>query len=255
MTILDTIVASKRTEIADLHQQYQMEVLAKTCGASGPEEPEFYRRLVVAKASSRPFFIAEFKRKSPSEGWINANADLSEQISAYARAGASAISVLTDGPFFGGSYADLNTARKTLDTLPHPPLLLQKEFILDPIQIYLAKLAGADLILRIAAILEPGQLESLRQLAESVGLGVLVEVHDEAELRAIEHLPFPVLGVNNRDLKTFRTSLNRVNTLMPKAGGRFLIAESGILDARHFQMVQPADGFVIGTGLMRPGPD
>ncbi|HLP96173.1 MAG TPA: bifunctional indole-3-glycerol phosphate synthase/phosphoribosylanthranilate isomerase [Saprospiraceae bacterium] len=253
MTILDQIVASKRKEIIQWYTTYQLDALRLACQPEQKSTPEFYQRLGQAKASGQPFFIAEFKRKSPSEGWIHQNADLPAQIRAYASAGASAISVLTDGPYFGGSYEDLKAARAVLDTIPHPPLLLQKEFILDPLQIYLARLAGADLILLIAAILSPEELESLRLTAESIGLGVLVEVHDAEELAQIQHLSFPVLGVNNRDLKTFRTALNRVNTLKEQAEGRYIIAESGILDHRHFQMVRRADGFLIGTGLMKPG--
>ncbi len=131
--------------------------------------------------------------------------------------------------------------------------MLQKDFILDPLQVYLAKLHGADLILLIAAILEPDHLDFLRNTAESIGLGVLVEVHDAEELAKIQHLDFQVLGVNNRDLKTFRTALNRVNVLCTSKPRkkRFVIAESGVQDYRHFQMVRNADGFLIGTGLMR----
>ncbi|MBN8680155.1 MAG: bifunctional indole-3-glycerol phosphate synthase/phosphoribosylanthranilate isomerase [Chitinophagales bacterium] len=253
MTILDQIVDTKRKEIIQWYAKYQLDALRLACQPAQDATPEFYRRIAETKAKGQPFFIAEFKRKSPSEGWIYQDADLPAQIRAYASSGASAISVLTDYPYFGGSYEDLKAARAVLDTIPHPPLLLQKEFILDPLQIYLAKLAGADLILLIAAILSPEMLEALRLTAESIGLGVLVEVHDAEELEQIQHLPFPVLGVNNRDLKTFRTSLNRVNTLKEKAIGRYIIAESGVLDHRHFQMVRRADGFLIGTGLMRPG--
>ncbi|HAD13151.1 MAG TPA: hypothetical protein DCF33_12035 [Saprospirales bacterium] len=253
MSILDQIVASKRKEMIQWYAQYQLDTLRIACQPEQKSTPEFYQRLAQAQATGQPFFIAEFKRKSPSEGWIQQHADLPAQIRAYAAAGASAISVLTDGPYFGGSYEDLKAARAVLDTIPHPPLLLQKEFILDPLQIYLARLAGADLILLIAAILSPETLESLRLTAESIGLGVLVEVHDAEELAQIQHIPFPVLGVNNRDLKTFRTALNRVNTLMDQADGRYIMAESGVLDHRHFQMVRRADGFLIGTGLMKPG--
>lgn len=252
MNILAQIVASKQVEIAALE--------TATCLTAAPFHPPnstlplFYQRLATKRAAGQPFFITEFKRKSPSEGWIQENADLPAQVRAYVRAGASAISVLTDGPFFGGSLADLKAARQTLDQVFSPaerPLLLQKDFILHPVQIEQAHAAGADMILLIAAILSPERLDFLRKTAESLGLGVLVEVHDADELAAIQHLDFPVLGVNSRDLKTFRTALNRVNTLLPQAGNRFVIAESGILDARHFQMVLQADGFLIGTGLMR----
>jgi indole-3-glycerol phosphate synthase/phosphoribosylanthranilate isomerase len=201
-----------------------------------------------AMKNRRPFFIAEFKRKSPSEGWINEHADLVRQVRAYADAGAGMVSVLTDGPFFGGSYDDLDLAARTLAGTG--VLVLQKEFILDPIQIYLARLHGADAILLIAALLEPHQLEHLRQTALGLGMDALVEVHDSGEYERIRHLPFPVLGVNNRDLHTFRTNLNRVNTIPPD--GRLLVSESGVRHSADFQVVRrAADGFLIGTGLMR----
>jgi indole-3-glycerol phosphate synthase/phosphoribosylanthranilate isomerase len=262
-TILDRIVEHKKLEINQLYQQYDISSLKKQAelrfaeSRNEAQTPLFYQALGQKRNAGQPFFISEFKRKSPSEGWINQHADLPAQLNAYTRAGASAISVLTDTTFFGGSYDDLKTAHQTLHHLfpaevdAARPLLLQKDFILDPIQIYLAKCNGADLILLIAAILEPETLENLRQCAESLSLGVLVEVHDEDELSKIQHLNFPVLGVNNRDLKTFRTALNRVNALRKQAGNRFIIAESGVKDYRDFQIVRQADGFLIGTSLMQ----
>jgi len=267
MNILAKIVEEKQREVERLHAQHDAAALrARLLENKGPATPLFYQRFAEHRAAGQPFFIAEFKRKSPSEGWINEYADLPAQVSAYARAGAGAISVLTDGPFFGGDYADLALARETVDggrwtadgeassTVRRPPLLLQKDFILDPIQIYLARLHGADIILLIAAILEPERLDFLQKTAESLGMGVLVEVHDTEELDKICHLDFAVLGVNNRDLRTFRTALNRVNVMArDMAPSRFLIAESGIRDYRDFQAVRRADGFLIGTGLMRGG--
>ena len=296
MNILKQIVESKKLEIEALYIRYDLRELQASAVLKPSEVyPQFYQRLAEARKAGEPFFIAEFKRKSPSEGWINQNADLPGQIQFYTQAGASAISILTDEPFFGGNYDDLKQARsiinaqqstvnaqqsivnaqqstvnaqqstvntqqsivKAQQSIVNTPLLLQKDFILDPIQIYLAKRLGADLILLIAAILEPEQLDALRKTAESIGLGVLVEVHDAEELKKIQHLDFQVLGINNRDLKTFRTSLNRVNVLALtlRKETRFVIAESGVLDYRHFQMVQHADGFLIGTGLMRESKD
>ncbi len=250
MNILAQIVAHKHLEIKSLYEKYDLNTLRSQTPLS-TEKPLFYQSLAESAHTREPFFIAEFKRRSPSEGWINAKANLPSQVRAYAQAGARAISVLTDTRFFGGAYEDLKVASQTISSLPERPLLLQKDFILDPIQLYLAKQAGADLILLIAAILSAEQLMALQQLAESIGLGVLVEVHDMAEYQKIQHLPFPVLGVNNRDLKTFRTALNRVNTFRAVAETRFIIAESGIKNAMDFQMVRDADGFLIGTGLMQ----
>jgi len=251
MNILIEIVASKKQEIRQLYQQHDPEVLKSL---TLPTLRSFEAELSSARSQRRPFFITEFKRKSPSEDWIDRDANLAEQIELYARAGAGAISVLTDTPFFGGTYDDLRRAAVTLSALPegaHRPLLLQKDFVLDPIQIYLARQAGADLILLIAAILSAEQLEALRQTAASLGMGALIEVHDAGELEKVQHLNFPVLGINNRDLKTFRTALNRVNVLARAARGRYVIAESGLHHARDFRIVRRADGFLIGTSLMR----
>lgn len=259
MNILEKIVESKKLEIAALYRQYDAGELARQ--ASGLRlvapgvAPAFYTRLADARAAGVPFFISEFKRKSPSEGWIAREAGLPAQVQAYAAAGAGAISVLTDGPFFGGTYEDLQSAATTLEARPGPrPLLLQKDFVLDPIQIYLARLHGADLILLIAAILEPDRLDFLKKTAENLGMGVLVEVHDAEELDKVGHLDFPVLGINNRDLKTFRTALNRANVLARgQSPRRFIVAESGVRDYLDFQVLRGADVFLIGTGLMRAG--
>ena len=248
--ILFQIVAEKKQEIERLYEQYDLDTLRRI---TRPATKNFYRALAAARAQGEPFFIAEFKRKSPSEGWIDPDASVPRRVLAYTRAGAGAVSVLTDTSFFGGSYTDLEQAAQAFDAsnFNTTPLLLQKDFVLDPIQIYLARLHGADIILLIAAILTPEQLFSLKQTAETLGMGVLVEVHNQAELDAIQHLDFPVLGINNRDLKTFRTALNRLNVLGRQAAGRFIIAESGIHDYRDFRIVGRADGFLIGTSLMR----
>lgn len=252
MNILSKIVAAKKQEVVQLYQLHDLAALRARSPEPENNTPHFYHRLAASKEVGRPFFITEFKRKSPSEGWINQYADLPAQVQAYARAGAGAVSVLTDTDFFGGNYLDLQLAAETLGPLgENRPLLLQKDFIIDPIQIYLAKLHGADIILLIAAILEAEALQFLKNTAESLGMGVLVEVHDQEELDKITHLDFPVLGVNNRDLKTFRTALNRVNVLRKNGGKRFIISESGVRDVVDFQMVKRADGFLIGTGLMR----
>ncbi|MCB9317625.1 MAG: hypothetical protein H6569_15900, partial [Lewinellaceae bacterium] len=231
------------------HQQYDLNELRRT---TRPGNRSFYEKLAAYKKRGIPFFIAEFKRQSPSEGWINRHIDLATQVRSYADSGAAAISVLTDSTFFGGSYADLQATALALDApeQPNAPLLLQKDFILDPIQIYLARRHGADIILLIAAALPPEQLLFLKKTAEQLGMGVLVEVHNQAELDCIQQLDFPVLGINNRDLKTFRTALNRTNVLARQARGRFVVAESGIRDYRDFQVVRNADGFLIGTSLM-----
>jgi len=245
MTILEKIAAVKRLEIAALYARYDLADLKRRVTPA----PVLLRDTMQQR---RPFFIAEFKRKSPSEGWINQFADVEKQVLRYRDAGAGAVSVLTDTPHFGGSYDDLTVTSRAL--AGSGVLVLQKDFVLDPIQIYLARLHGADLILLIAALLDPEKLENLRQTALSLGMDALVEVHDAEEYQKIRHLPFPVLGVNNRDLHTFRTALNRVNTLagLVRADGRLLVSESGIRNSADFQVVRGvSDGFLIGTGLMR----
>ncbi|MBK8555770.1 MAG: hypothetical protein IPL65_08370 [Lewinellaceae bacterium] len=245
-TILDTIVAQKKLEIIALYQQHQIQVLRRTVQ---PTAKSLYSGLADYRARSQPFFIFEFKRKSPSESWINRDIAIAPQLEHYQKLGAAAVSVLTDEAFFGGSYEDLRKAGAVLG--PTDTLLLQKDFVLDPIQILLARLAGADMILLIAAILSPEKLAELQAEAESLGMGVLVEVHDQEEFDRIRHLPFPVLGINNRDLKNFRTALNRVNVISAEAGERFIISESGIKDERDLKVARKADGFLIGTSLMR----
>jgi indole-3-glycerol phosphate synthase/phosphoribosylanthranilate isomerase len=250
--ILSDIVASKKTEIQALYTQYDLETLRRE---TTPTAKSFIKSIACARAKGRHFFITEFKRKSPSEGWINRDADLPAQIGAYVEAGAGAVSVLTDGPFFGGSFDDLRQAAGILENTR--VLLLQKDFVIDPIQIYLARQNGADLILLIAAILDPAQIQLLKETAESLNMGILAEVHDEAELAKIHPFDFPVIGVNSRDLKTFRLALNRINylrrQLVEAGGGPYFIAESGIRDEADFQLVKEADGFLIGAGLMRGG--
>lgn len=251
MNILNDIVKTKKKEIQDFYRTHDWETLHRL---TLPTPRSFTGALEEARRRKTPFFITEFKRKSPSEGWIFREADVESQILRYTQAGAGAISVLTDAPWFGGSYEDLRRAAAALDTLPAGsprPLLLQKDFVLDPVQVYLARQAGADLILLIAAILEPEQIEELLQTAAKLGMGAILEVHDAAELAAVQHLDFPVLGINNRDLKTFRTALNRFNVVARQARGRYVIAESGLYHQRDFRIVERADGFLIGTHLMR----
>lgn len=257
MNILQDIVVTKKAEIAAYYEQYDLETLRRD---TPPTPRSFYAALAAARTKGTPFFIAEFKRKSPSEGWIKQDADLPQQLRAYANAGAGAISVLSDEPWFGGTYADLALATETLDALgADRPLLLQKDFILDPIQIYLARQQGADLILLIAAILEPDQMRALRRTAESLGMGVLTEIHDASEWEKIKDLGCPVIGINSRDLKTFRTALNRVNVLRRDIRAfvatigqdPVVVAESGVRSYRDFSILRGADAFLIGTGLMR----
>jgi indole-3-glycerol phosphate synthase len=200
--------------------------------------------------SSRLKIIAEFKRRSPSAGIIRDDLTVSEIVRCYERAGACAISVLTDEEHFGGSVADLSAARSSTN-LP----LLRKDFIIDPIQILEAATAGADAVLLIAAALDDVSLRRLRALAEDeLGLDALVEAHTSGELRRALNAGARIIGVNNRDLRTFRVSLNTSERLIAEApSDRILISESGLQSAdslRHLRQLG-FRGFLIGEALMR----
>jgi len=194
--------------------------------------------------------IAEFKRRSPSLGIIRDNLSVDEVARCYERGGACAISVLTDEEFFGGSIADLRVARSSTN-LP----LLRKDFIIDPIQIYEAAVTGADAVLLIVTALDNTSLKDLRSLAEDeLGLDALVEVHSSEELNRALNANAKIIGVNNRDLRTFRVSLDTSEHLIAEAPrDRVMISESGlqnVKDLRHLQALG-FRGFLMGEALMR----
>jgi indole-3-glycerol phosphate synthase len=194
--------------------------------------------------------IAEFKRRSPSAGLIRSDRSATEIARCYDRGGACAISVLTDEEYFGGSIDDLMAIRASTD-LP----ILRKDFIIDPIQIYEAAAAGADAVLLIAAALENGRLGELRGVAENeLGLDVIIEVHTPDELRRALNAEARIIGVNNRDLRTFRTSLQTSERLIAEAPpDRVLISESGLQDPKSLRHLHTLGfrGFLIGESLMR----
>ena len=217
-------------------------------------EPHRLRR-VLESNSRRPNIIAEFKRRSPSAGIIRDDVTVSQIVNCYDRGGACAISVLTDQEYFGGSIADLCTARSSTE-LP----LLRKDFIIDPIQIFEAAIAGADAVLLIAAALDDTSLGELRMLAEDdLGLDALVEVHSPEELTRALNAGAKIIGVNNRDLRTFRVSLNTSESLIARAPrDRIMISESGLQDPRSLRYLQSLGfrGFLVGEALMRaPAPE
>jgi indole-3-glycerol phosphate synthase len=207
-------------------------------------------RRALEPDSLRPRIIAEFKRRAPSAGVIRADLTVSEVVRFYERGGACAISVLTDEEYFGGSIADLCAARSCTD-LP----LLRKDFIIDPIQIFEAAIAGADAVLLIVAALDDSSLRELRSLTEDeLRLDALVEVHTWEELNRALNAGAKIIGVNNRDLGTFRVSLNTSEQLIAKAPrDRILISESGLQDAKSLRSLQALGfrGFLIGEALMR----
>jgi len=192
--------------------------------------------------------IAEFKRRSPSAGWINEKADLETTVRAYAAGGASALSVLTDEPFFGGRLGDLKPA-SAASGLP----VLRKDFIVDPYQVAEAIAAGADAILLIVAALDDDELRDLLALATELSLDALVEVHDERELEWAAAAGATLVGVNNRDLSTFVTSLETTERLAPlRPAEALLVAESGLhssADVRRM-VAAGAQAVLIGEAFM-----
>jgi indole-3-glycerol phosphate synthase len=212
-------------------------------------------RLLRALESDLPRLkiIAEFKRRSPSAGIIRDDLTVSEVVRCYERGGACAISVLTDEEYFDGSIVDLRAARSGTK-LP----LLRKDFIIDPIQIFEAAIAGADAVLLIVAALDDLSLGQLRALAEDeLGLDALVEVHTSGELRRAMNAGAKLIGVNNRDLRTFRVSLDTSERLIAEAPShRMMVSESGLHDPRSLRHLQELGfrGFLIGEALMR-APD
>ena len=217
-------------------------------------QPHRFLRALESEAQ-RPIIIAEFKRRSPSVGIIRDDLTLSEIVRCYERGGAAAISVLTDEEYFGGSLADLCTAR-SVTKLP----LLRKDFIIDRIQILEAAAAGADAVLLIVAALDDASLGQLRTLAEDeLGLDALVEVHSSEELTRALNAGAKIIGVNNRDLRTFRVSLNTSERLIAEAPrDKIMISESGLHSTDSLLHLYRLGfrGFLIGEALMRaPDPE
>ena len=220
MNILDEIIAQKHKEVAERKELYPVKLLEKSIyfGSAAVSMKKYIRR------RDKTGIIAEFKRRSPSKGTINAYASVERTSIGYMQAGASALSVLTDKPFFGGTNDDLTTARK-FNFCP----IIRKDFTLDEYQVIEAKSIGADAILLIAAVLDPTTAAALATLAHSLGMEVLLEVHDADELKNNLKVGADMIGVNNRNLKTFEVSTDiskRLAALIPDHVVK--VSESGI---------------------------
>lgn len=240
-TILDKILAEKRKEVRELQENQSVENPGKHAKRSFIARLESGNELAV---------IAEFKRASPSKGDINISQKPEDQALFYKKFGADAISVLTDQTFFKGSFADLAAVRKTVE-LP----VLCKDFIIDKAQILKAKAAGANLILLIVAAMDASSLKKLYDFALEQELEVLMEVHNEEELQTALETGAKLIGVNNRNLKTFEVDLDVTERLAPaiKNAGRFLISESGIKTEDDVRRViaAGANGILVGEAFMR----
>ena len=244
MNILDKIILDKKREV----------ILKKSIiPVSQLENSVFFERQTISlsqklKASSTGI-IAEHKRRSPSKSVINHNFTVEEVVKGYENAGACGISVLTDGKYFGGSLDDLLLARASVN-IP----LLRKEFIVDEYQILEAKAFGADLILLIAAVLTREEIKSLSEFAKKLGLEVLLEVHNQEELEKSIMPTLDMIGVNNRNLKTFEVSLDFSKQLAGQIPNDFVkVSESGISSIEAIAELRPYgyNGFLIGENFMK----
>lgn len=258
-TILDQIVADRRVRLAEDRARRPEEALRGLIERAAPPV-DFAGRLRHGRratpAGARLRLIGEVKRASPSKGVFDADLDAPRQARAYADAGAAGISILTEPDHFKGSLADLEAVRAAFGDDPDRPALLRKDFIFDPYQVMEARAAGADALLLIVMMLEPAALASLLALTRGLGMQALVEVHDEAEMRTALDAGATVLGVNNRDLRTFAEDLGtteRVAALVPQ--GVTLVAESAIrhaADARRM-VACGAHALLVGEALVTTG--
>ena len=250
--LLDRILARKLEEITERSARMPLAELSARV-ADLPPTRGFTAALEAKIEAGLPAVIAEIKRASPSRGVIRADFDPAAIAADYAAAGAACLSVLTDVDFFQGSEAFLQQARAAC-TLP----VLRKDFTIDAWQVYEARVIGADAILLIVAALDDSALLGLALLAAELELDVLVEVHDEAELERALDLPVPLVGINNRDLRTFETSLDTSLRLRALAGDeRLLVSESGIQTRADVAQLRAAGihAFLVGEAFMRaPAP-
>jgi indole-3-glycerol phosphate synthase len=245
---LKAILDYKMDEVAALKRARPLSGLEADARAASKPRGFAARLLKIADADGNAL-ICEVKRKSPSAGDINAARPPEEAARAYEAGGAACISVLTDGPSFGGSLDDMKKVRAA-NSLP----VLRKDFMVDPIQVLEARAEGADAILIIMGAVDDALAAELHATADGLGMSVLLEAHDEAEFIRALGLPSPLMGVNNRDLRTFTTDLGvteRLADLMPE--GRLLISESGVRSAADIARLRAcgARGFLVGESLMR----
>ncbi|WP_420315928.1 indole-3-glycerol phosphate synthase TrpC [Ekhidna sp.] len=247
MDILTEIVANKRKEVASSKELYPVKLLEQSTYFEG--QPVSLKKYLQRPDKSG--IIAEIKRKSPSRGFINKHVSVERTSIGYMQAGASGLSVLTDNKYFGGTYEDLKVAR-SFNFCP----ILRKDFMIDEYQVIEAKSLGADVILLIAAVLDKKEIEKLGSLAQSLGMEVLLEVHDEEELNRSITDKVDLIGVNNRNLKTFETNIQTSIDLVDKIPSDFIkVTESGLSQPETVVKLRKYgfEGFLIGEAFMKTG--
>lgn len=244
MTILQRIVEVKRAEVAKALARSSLSSMEERARAAGAP-----RDFVGALRARNPAVIAEIKKASPSRGVLREDFDPAAIARSYQRAGAACISVLTDEQFFRGHAEHLALARAAC-TLP----VLRKDFMIDPFQVFESRALGADCILLIAACLSAAQMREFEHVALDLGMAVLVEVHDGGELRHALTLRTPLIGINNRNLKTFDTRLQTTLDLLGAVpSDRLVVTESGIVSAADVARMRAAgvNAFLVGEAFMR----
>ena len=247
-TILENIVARKYEEVKENRAKISLDELQRL--AAKADAPRGFAQALRHRAAARtPAVIAEVKKASPSKGVIRENFNPAEIAASYQQGGAACLSVLTDIDYFQGSPEYLKQARAACD-LP----VIRKDFLVDPYQVVEARAMAADCVLLIVASLEDGQMAELNAAAVELGLDVLVEVHDGAELDRALKLDTPLVGINNRNLHDFEVSLNTTLELLPQIpSDRLAVTESGILTRADVQLMLDNDvyGFLVGEAFMR----
>lgn len=253
MTILDEIVKYKRTEELPKQMKVREPALVKAEASLADPPKDFVAAL---KAARRIALIAEVKKASPSKGVLRSQFDALEIAAIYAKHGASAISVLTDAKYFQGKLTYLTQIRDHLQQSngSNRPVLLRKDFIFDPYQVYEARAAGADALLLIAAVLNEAEMAELVALAHKLGMAALIEVHDRAELERVLTLRPRLIGVNNRDLRDFSVDLNTCIELRQYVPAETcFVAESGIHTAADVERLgrEGIDAILVGEALVK----
>ena len=249
--ILTKILAVKAEELAQARVREPL-ALVRARAEARRDVRDFAGALERRIAAGKAAVIAEIKKASPSRGVLRESFDPPSIARSYARHGAACLSVLTDGRFFQGDLAHLEQARSVVE-LP----VLRKDFLIDEYQVFESRAAGADCILLIVAALEDARMHALEECALELGMAALVEVHDAAELDRALALATPLIGVNNRNLRSFAVSLQTTLDLLPRVGaGRRIVAESGILAPADVALLRAAgvDAFLVGEAFMR-APD